>query len=620
MDALKNAQADDADTSPDTHTDDSGATNKTQIDPVQGFIDRLIEMANDFPCYMDHAMWDAFLSQIDNIYLWDMDRLSVALPFVLTGLECLPSFFCAGLERRFHWQEQQGRIDSRHPDSLLEALDRLFERADLVKSETIAARGGQLEDARRFSSIVAQLLDMQQITYDSSIEALRILFHEKPEVLPEAGLLYLYLLYTSRNWETLICEISGLHESKQMMSMPSVLLMYGAALSGTGDREHAKAAFNGILSIYPDQPDALRGLTACLYDSEPPDQVLSYYKQLIDANPGEIWARLALRRLVEVKKQNDGGRPYIDSNRVRFRPFYMKTLKIFLVLSICAFLFLFLISLYYSILSFVILIFIIAALVFSTLYKMICSYRGSTARFDYFYLSQAIEKIGDIFHCINNDAYKLSAREIRATALSTPCYREIGHDATLAAGFSVFFPHKRRIRKTLLREFGYVGPLVRWHKNTYIPQDISNVILHDPKALEYQKMCLRMILLGDRVDEWIEGLTDKQKQKQARLVLNNLYLLPHAGIQAWNLSRAIYYDRCSLLLNCETLHTSFYRITDRAYAAQDWYCSWEEYYTACAIGEQFTNPDINFMEERMEIYEQMIVSPKNAIVSLPWDM
>ena len=62
-------------------------------DHVKVFCDKFYALANDFSRYSDREPWDNLLSDADGMNLWDREQLFVALPYIISGIECLPSFF-----------------------------------------------------------------------------------------------------------------------------------------------------------------------------------------------------------------------------------------------------------------------------------------------------------------------------------------------------------------------------------------------------------------------------------------------------------------------------------------------------------------------------------------------
>ena len=304
----------------------------TQNDPVQDLINRFTANANDFPCYANNDLWEVLLSEMGNLNLWDMNRLSVSLPFVLTGFGCLPSFVCIGLEQRFHWKTQIGRIDSPHPDSLLILLENLFERAVFVRSEDIAELGGTLGYAERFSSVYSL---MKEAKYEPALKALRSLFEEDPNH-QKVRWLYFHILYLLREWEELLRQMSGISDIHIGITEFPEALLQGKALLCLGNKEQALSVYEGVLAQRPDQKDALRGAAACLFDPDAPDKAMIYCRQLISGKPDEIWVRLAIQYLSAPMPNEEGRYRYIFNEYWdSFRPVFIKLIKCAIIIGIC---------------------------------------------------------------------------------------------------------------------------------------------------------------------------------------------------------------------------------------------------------------------------------------------
>ena len=233
-----------------------------------------------------------------------------------------------------------------------------------------------------------------------------------------------------------------------------------------------------------------------------------------------------------------------------------------------------------------------------------------------------MEKLDNFYKSLNNSAYEPAQHELWALALSAPCYANPLTSMELVTGLSSFSAEKRRINKNLIDEFGYAGPCMVPQGPNLLIHDISMDILRHPGQVYYQYLRMRLILLSDGANGWINQLPPEgRKQKQASLLLKNLYLLPIAGIQAWNISRAIYYDRCSLLLGLEGCNSAMSKIMRNAQLAQVLYSSWEEYFTAYAMGAQFMHPEVLMPEglaEKLEnIIDYIYAHQRNT---LPWNL
>ena len=231
-----------------------------------------------------------------------------------------------------------------------------------------------------------------------------------------------------------------------------------------------------------------------------------------------------------------------------------------------------------------------------------------------------MEQLAKLYKGLNNNAYAPVQHELWAMALSAPCYGNPKTSMELISGLSIFSWEKRRVYKKLVEEFGSAGPrLTQQGRNTLL-YDVAEDILRNPAQAFYQHIRMRLILLGDDADKWIAKLADARIQKLASFVLSTLHLLPIAGIQAWNISRAIYFVRCGLLFGLEGCNTAMAKITRHARLAQILYSSWEEYFTAYAAGAKFVHPDVSMPEGLAEKLESIIGHIYGAGTDLPWDL
>jgi hypothetical protein len=243
-----------------------------------------------------------------------------------------------------------------------------------------------------------------------------------------------------------------------------------------------------------------------------------------------------------------------------------------------------------------------------------------------------IHDILDVIPAIKSGAFEPSRYEMWAMALSAPCYPDPVPSMGLITGFTFFSPKKKRIRKDLIDKYGHIGTYIASQGRHRTIHDISDYILRDAGHMHFQQMRARLILLGGNADEWISQLTDAQYKRQMSLALKYLYLLPSAGILAYNISRSIYYNRCSLLFGRESINTGMSKIMDKAQLAQSCYGSWEEFYTAFAVGKQFLHPDTRASGEHprehlgehpgelMNSLMDMMVYLNKPETFLPWNM
>ena len=205
-------------------------------------------------------------------------------------------------------------------------------------------------------------------------------------------------------------------------------------------------------------------------------------------------------------------------------------------------------------------------------------------------------------------------------ALSDPYYEKTMPDLKKTFGLPIFSLKKPQLYKQIMHDYGHT----RWRyakgNNPQLTDYISENILFDSTAFDFHQTRLRLIIMGDAAEEWIGRMANERKRKQALFVLKNLYSLPHAGILARNLSQSVYYDRCNLLHEPGSFHTTLSRITKRAVMAQCCYDSWEEYFTAFAMGEQFAHPEVLISQETIEKMEDIMVSSNCAVRYLPWDL
>ena len=214
--------------------------------------------------------------------------------------------------------------------------------------------------------------------------------------------------------------------------------------------------------------------------------------------------------------------------------------------------------------------------------------------------------VANLYKSLHNNTYEPSPHEVWAMALSAPCYRDPVASMGLVAGLSTFSFEKPKLYKILIKEFGSAGPQLIPHGRHTMLHEVSEDIFRNPSQAFFQHIRMRLILLGSDAEGWISKLVDDRLRKQAMFIFNNLYLLPIAGIQAWNISRAIYYDRCSLLFGLEGCNTAMGKIMRYAQLAQVLYGSWEDYFTSYAAGAQYMHPDVIMPEGLVDKLEDLI--------------
>ena len=338
----------------------AGPAADSRSDPVWKFCERFHALANDFTRYADREPWESLLSYSDGMNLWDREQLFVALPYLLNGIECLPSFFCAGLEQRFRWSDQIGRIDSRHPDDILVAIAVHFEYAMFVRPEEIAAHGGTFDEVKQLSNICMQLMNLQ---YGDALVALENMTDEGRNDRPATRKLYLYILYLAQRWTELIPAIKNDRATQENAAALYEALFLARAYLMMGETTRAGAIYEDILAQHPEQPDALRGAAACLAggmrgaaatyegDANPrgsgaaasleadTEKALAYCNQLMQNIPDEIMARLIARKLSITTQKSARRRARKNSLRIPGKPFRAKILKISMAILGCILIF-----------------------------------------------------------------------------------------------------------------------------------------------------------------------------------------------------------------------------------------------------------------------------------------
>lgn len=217
--------------------------------------------------------------------------------------------------------------------------------------------------------------------------------------------------------------------------------------------------------------------------------------------------------------------------------------------------------------------------------------------------------------------YQMFDHDMWAVTLSAPCYHPKAASMELAAGLHRFPFTKRRIYSEMMRIYGSVGPQFIRRGNYTTQINIYERILSDWCVSQYNELRMQLLVACSEPDSFIKSLSDDRQRKQAKLVANTLFLLPPAGIHAWNIARAVYYIRCSLLLGKEKQQTAMSQVWEIAKYTQRLYDSWEEYFTAYAVGEQFAseNPDARISELRLKELSDLITSDKSAARYFPWD-
>ncbi len=217
--------------------------------------------------------------------------------------------------------------------------------------------------------------------------------------------------------------------------------------------------------------------------------------------------------------------------------------------------------------------------------------------------------------------YQMFDHDMWAVTLSAPCYHPEAASMELVAGLHRFPSTKRRIQFEMMRTYDNMGRqhIPGMHTST---DDVPTIILYDCCVSHYNELRTQLLASPKGPDWLLESISDDHCQKQAMLVAKTLFLLPPAGIRAWNIARAIYYIRCCLLLDREAPQTAMAKILGIAKNAQQLYNSWEEYITAFAVGEQFTskNPDVRMSESRIDELSQLMISNKSAARFLPWNL
>lgn len=218
--------------------------------------------------------------------------------------------------------------------------------------------------------------------------------------------------------------------------------------------------------------------------------------------------------------------------------------------------------------------------------------------------------------------YPMSDSKRWALTLSAPCYPGMDSSMELVAGLRQTSANRCRVYAQMMSTFGSVGPKFVREGNRVIRQEVDSRILHDSIAAKYEDLRIQLVTTPEEKIDYVVGFTDPRKQQQVSFVFGTCYLLPPAGILAWNIARAIYYDRCSLLLGKEDPHTAMLHIMEMAKGAQRLYSSWEEYFTAFAVGEQFAaeDPEPEMSPQRAEELAGLMTSRKSAARYFPWDL
>lgn len=216
--------------------------------------------------------------------------------------------------------------------------------------------------------------------------------------------------------------------------------------------------------------------------------------------------------------------------------------------------------------------------------------------------------------------YQMSDHEMWAVTLSAPCYWQKAASMELVAGLRRFPATKRRICSELMSDYSSYVVHVLPKEKFFAHAAYYAWILNFRFTSQYNDMRLHMMAAPKGPDSYIQSLSDPRQRKQAFLVAKTLFLLPAGGIQAFNIARAIYYIRCCLLLGNDHPRTAMAKIMEIARNAQQLYDSWEEYFAAFAVGEQFVseNPDANLSDLRLKELTQFMTSKQSAARYFPW--
>ena len=219
-------------------------------------------------------------------------------------------------------------------------------------------------------------------------------------------------------------------------------------------------------------------------------------------------------------------------------------------------------------------------------------------------------------------SYQMSDFEMWAVTLSAPCYLRKPASMELVTGLGRFSFNKRRICQELTAAYGSGIVRARPKRKYDVELYFYQRILGDSCVSQYNEMRMHLLSAPEGPDAYICSISDPRLKSKTALAAKTLFLLPHTGIRAFPIARAIYFIRCCVLLGSEHPYSAMTKIMEIARYAQTLYSSWEEFFTAYAIGEQFVSetPDAALTDDRLNELRQLMTSPQSAARYFPWHM
>lgn len=220
--------------------------------------------------------------------------------------------------------------------------------------------------------------------------------------------------------------------------------------------------------------------------------------------------------------------------------------------------------------------------------------------------------------------YVLSSFEKWAVSLSAPCYTKYKSNMVIPGGVLQTKWVKRYIEKEMRIIFDELGVPFMATQHRDIFGYVANIVYSENITWKYFDLRMKLVQMTESErNAYIRALPDLTvEKKQAQVVNDTLFLLPAAGITAWNAARAIYLRRCGLLSRYKGHHDAMSHIMQIARKTQEQYQSWEEFYTAYAVGECFASKDSNtrLSQKRIDQISSLMNSRQNGSYWYEWDM